>query len=260
MNKENKDRMLFDAVSGIDPELIQEAAEPRVRQFPRYLWRAAACFLVVIGLSLSILSVYRKVNFDKSQVSTDDFHKEKKIGLQINTNVGVVELSESKGTSFFSGEEASTLDEVPSLPDNYNRYVFNSITGEWEQVNQNTTLSCLTLELWWSDYFSGQPIDITVLKNGQEVDFGDKTEIFRSYIGQGTSDRFGWAMRCYLAEQATLSFVVRDEVDGSLLMDLTILVTPAIYYAEVMIDGVMQITEKEGYKVEVLKSFTKAIV
>lgn len=53
MNNKKNDRALFDAVSGIDPELIQEAAEPRVRPVPRRALRLAAIAAMVAILFLA---------------------------------------------------------------------------------------------------------------------------------------------------------------------------------------------------------------
>ena len=57
MNENEEKRTLFDAVTGIEEDLIAEAAEPRVRPLPKRLLRVAA-IAAVLALLLTVLSFW----------------------------------------------------------------------------------------------------------------------------------------------------------------------------------------------------------
>lgn len=55
MKSKDEKRALFDAVTGLEDDLITEAAAPKIRAFPKRMLRIAACLAVIIGLTAAIL-------------------------------------------------------------------------------------------------------------------------------------------------------------------------------------------------------------
>ena len=191
MNKENKDRMLFDAVSGIDPELIQEAAEPRVRVFPRYLWRMAACLVLVVGLVLAFVGL-----------PTQDEEKKSAFVIYVYANEGEkVELSEG---GYYNIDLSWYLDPDKNL-----------------RPERPPRGCSFYIEL--NDYTRGMT-NIDIYCNGELVPGQDK-EIGISYaVEHMTGRHLGWYVGYHKKESAILQIVLRAE-DGSALYQVDLSVT-----------------------------------
>ena len=194
MRKENRDRMLFDAVSGIDPELIQEAAEPRVRVFPRYLWRMAACLVLVVGLILAFVGL-----------PTQDEEKKNAFVVYVYAN---------------EGEKVVLNSDVNIVP-NYSSYT---------EGHEPKPLHGFVFHIWLAEEFTYQYMEkshanLEIYCNEEKISVKSKEYSVAISIDPKTKKVVGYTFGGDFEEVSELWIVLRD-TNGNVVQQMKLLVTP----------------------------------
>ncbi len=229
MNLNKQKRALFDAVTGIEEDLIAEAAEPRVRPVPKRVLRVAAMAAVVAILFLAA-----------SLLPMDGDGVSPYFAVYVYANeTDLVELSTDGNTFVF----------------------FDDISNDNNKEHSDLPLDSGSEPLWAGkpsfsfgiiphenlpEYKSITAIeDFTVFCNGERVIYTDggyirstSDNFVVAFMVSKEKGEFGYVLGGVVEEESVLEMVLYDE-EGNILQKNTVLINP--------IEGGYHITIQDVY-------------
>ena len=208
MRANEKRRALYDAVSAIDPKLVQEATAPRHRKVTRIVWRVAACAAVVALLIGAMAGFPLDFGQDEEYVTAPGGLTIRAYALNEN------EITDVNSTVLTEGVElpweytySPAINSIPALPINFDfpTVVYAGIENMYINLEISTTSGSFVRDpLHRYDPELKQVIWDTETNLGNQITVSNNSTIYWSvfcreydadsgkYVSTGVADRIAF--------------------------------------------------------------------